>query len=80
MELCAENRVYVGNIRLRLHLRKYTRVTRGQDLEEVKGIIDLVLGKKEMLRYEQDVKEVRGMRRGLSDHHVVLCKVSLVGA
>ena len=23
---------------------------------------------------------VRGMRRGLSDHYVVLCKVSLVGA
>ena len=28
----------------------------------------------------QDVKAVRGMGRGLSDHHVVLCKVRLVGA
>ena len=32
-----------------------------------------------MLRYVQDVRAVRGMERGLSDHHVVLCKVRLVG-
>ena len=28
----------------------------------------------------QDVRAVRGMGRGLSDHYVVLCKVRLVGA
>ena len=28
----------------------------------------------------QDVREVRGMGRGLSDHHAVLCSVRLVGA
>ena len=28
----------------------------------------------------QDVRAVGGMGRGLSDHHVILCKVSLVGA
>ena len=33
-----------------------------------------------MLRYVQDVRAVRGMGRGLSDHHVVLYKVRLVGA
>ena len=27
----------------------------------------------------QDVRAIRGMRQGLSDHHVVLCKVRLVG-
>ena len=43
-------------------------------------MIDLVLAKKDMLRYEQDVRAVRGMKRGLSDHHVVLCKVKLVWA
>ena len=42
-------------------------------------MIDLVLVKKDMLRYVQDVRVVRGMGRGLSDHHV-LCKVRLVGA
>ena len=42
-------------------------------------MIDLVLVKKNMLRYEQDVRVVRGMGRGLSDHYV-LCKVRFVGA
>ena len=42
------------------------------------SIIDLVLVKKDMLHYVQDVKAVKGMRRGLSGHHVVLCKVRLV--
>ena len=32
-----------------------------------------------MLGYMQDVRVVRGMVRGLSDLHVVLCKVRLVG-
>ena len=40
-------------------------------------MIDLVLVKRDMLRYVQDV---RGMGRDLSDHYVVLCKVRLVGA
>ena len=43
-------------------------------------MIDLVLRKKEMLRYVKDVRTVRGMGRDLSDHHVVLCKIRLVGA
>ena len=37
-----------------------------------------VLVKKDMLRYGQDVRAVREMGRGLSDHHV-LCKVGLAG-
>ena len=28
----------------------------------------------------QDVRVMKGMGRGLSDHHVILCKVRLVGA
>ena len=43
-------------------------------------MIDLVPVKRDMLRYEQDVRSVRGMGPGLSDHYVVLCKVRLVGA
>ena len=38
-------------------------------------MIDLVLVKKDMLRYVQDVRVVRGM----GQDHVVLCKVRLVG-
>ena len=46
---------------------------------KVMSMIDMVLVKKDMLHYVQDVRAVRGMRRGFSDHHVLLCKVSLVG-
>ena len=56
-----------------------TQGCKGQDGVEVKSMIDLVLVKKEMLRFVQDVRAVRGMGRGISDHHVVLCKVRLVG-
>ena len=42
-------------------------------------MIDQVLVKKEMLRFVQHVRAVRGMGRGISDHHFVLCKVRLVG-
>ena len=58
-------------------LHKYTKVARAQD--RVKSMIDLVLVKR-ILRYVQDVRVVRGMGRGLSDHYAVLCKVRLVGA
>ena len=47
---------------------------------EIKSMIDLVLVKKDMLHYVQGVRVMRGMGRGLSEHHVVLCKVRLVGA
>ena len=43
------------------------------------SMIDLVMVKKDMLRYVQDVKAVREMGRDLLDHHVILCKVRLVG-
>ena len=46
---------------------------------EAKSIIDLVLLKKDMLIYVQDVRVVRGMGRRLSYHHFVLYKVRLVG-
>ena len=41
------------------------------------GSKDLVLVKKDMLHY---VKDVRGMERRLSYHHMVLRKVRIVGA
>ena len=49
-------------------LHKYTRVARGQDGVDVNSMIDLVLVKKDMLRYVQDLKAVRGMGGDLSDH------------
>ena len=47
---------------------------------EIKCMIDQVLVKRDMLRYVQSVLVVRGMGQGLSDSHVVPCKVRLVGA
>ena len=43
-------------------------------------MIDLVLVNRDMLRYVQDVRTVREIIQGPSNHHVVLCKVRLVGA
>ena len=80
MEFWAEIGLCVGNTYFKHRiLHKYTRVARGQGGVEIKSMIDLVL-KRDMLRYVQDVRVVRGMGRDLSDHYVVLCKVRLVGA
>ena len=46
---------------------------------EVKSMRDLVLVKRDMIRYVKDVRTVRGMGRGLSDNHVVVCKVAKSG-
>ena len=43
-------------------------------------MIDLALVKKPILACVCDVSAVREMGRGLSDHHVVVCKVRLVSA
>ena len=59
-------------------LHKYTSVARGRGGGGIKSMIDLVLVKRDMLRYMQVVRAVRGMGRGFSDHYVVLCKVRLV--
>ena len=42
-------------------LHKYTRVVRVQDGVEVKNMIDLVLVKKDMLHFVQNVRGVRRM-------------------
>ena len=47
---------------------------------EIKSLIELVLVKRDMLQYVQVVRSVKRMGRGLSDHHVVLCKVRFLGA
>ena len=52
-------------------------MARGQDGVKVKSKRYLVLVNNDILRYVQDV---RGKGQGLSDHHVVLCKVRSVGA
>ena len=40
----------------------------------------MLLVKRDILRYVQGVRAMRGMGRGLSNYHVVLCKVRLIGA
>ena len=76
MDFCAERGLCVGNTYFEHKiLHKYTRVARGQDGVGVKSMIYLVLVKKDMLHFVQDV---RGVGQGISDHHV-LCKVRLVG-
>ena len=70
MEFCAERGLCVGNTYFKHRsLHKYTR---GQDGVEVKSMISLVLVKRDLLRYVEDVRAVRGIGRGLSDHRVVL--------
>ena len=58
VEFCAERGLCVDNTHFEhKSLHKYTRVARGQDGEEVKSMIDLVLLKEDMLGYvETDIK------------------------
>ena len=67
-----ENSVWVTYFKYK-SLHKYTREARGRDGVEIKSIIYLVLVKRDMVRYVQDVRAVRGIGRGLSYHHFVLC-------
>ena len=62
------------------NLHKYSRVARDQDGVEVKSMIDFVLVKKNILHFVQDVRAVRGMGLGISNPHVVLCKIRFVGS
>ena len=79
VEFCEERGLCVGNTYFKhISVHKYTRVARGRGGVEIKNMIDLLLVKRDMLRYVQDVRAVRGMGCGLSDHYVVLCKVRLV--
>ena len=58
------------NIRICISTQKWQ-----EDRVEVKSMIDLVLVKRNMLHYVHDVRVVKGMGQGISDHRVVLCKV-----
>ena len=49
-------------------LHKYTMVARGQDIVNVMSMIDMVVVKRNMFKYVQNVKTMRGI--GLSEHHV----------
>ena len=76
MEFCEERGLCVGNTYFKHRsVQKYTRVAKGQGGVKTKSMIDLVLVKRDMLRYVQDVRAVRGMGHDLSNHYVVLCKV-----
>ena len=81
VEFCEEKGLCVGNTCFKHRsLHKCIRVARVQDGVDVKSMIDLMLGKRDMLRYVQNVKAMRRMGRGLLDHHVVLCKSRLAWA
>ena len=76
----AKRGMCVGNIYFEhRRLYKYTRMATGKDGVEVKSMIDLALVTRDLLRNVQDVRAVRIIGRDLSNHHVVLCKVRLVG-
>ena len=69
VEFCAAKGLCVGNTCFEhKNLHKNTRVARGQNGVKVKSMIDLVLVKKYMLHFEQDMRAVRGMGQGISDH------------
>ena len=81
IEFCVERRLSVSSTYFEhKSLHKYTKGDGSQDRMEMINMIELVLVKKEMLCYEQDVRVVRGMGRSVTDDHVVLCKFRLVGA
>ena len=71
VEFCAERGLRIVNMYFKHRsLYKYTRVARGQDGVEINSMIDLGLVKRDMLYYVQDVRAVRRMGQGLSDHVV----------
>ena len=79
INLCAERGISVSNTYFQQKdLYKSFSGTTPKNGVEVMSMIHLVLGIKAILRYVQNVRVVRGMTQGLSDHHVVLCKVKLV--
>ena len=55
-------------------------MARGLDGVEVKRMINLVLVKKDTLRFVHDLRAVREMGLSILSHHVLLCKVRLVGS
>ena len=66
VEFCAERGLCVNNTYFEhKSLHKYIRVARDQDGLEVKSMIDLELVKKDMLRYVQDMRAVRGSAQKL---------------
>ena len=80
IDFYAENGISVSNTYFEhKSLHKYTKLVRGQDGVEVKSMVDLVLGMKDILRYMNCVRAAREVGRGPSDHHVLLCKIRLVG-
>ena len=66
VEFCPERGLCVGNTYFKQKqrsLHKHTRLARGQDGVKIKSMIDLMqVVKRDMARYVQDVKAVRGMR------------------
>ena len=55
VEFCAERVPFVGNTYFKhRNLYKYTRTVGGRDGVEIKSMIDLMLVKRNMLRYVQD--------------------------
>ena len=76
-ELCGERGLCVGTTYFEHRsLHKCTRLARSQDGVEVKGMIDLVLVKKDMLHYVRAVRN--GTRCFRSEITMMHCKVRLV--
>ena len=67
MELCIANTFYKHKL-----ICRYTRYG-----VMSKSMTDFVLVKREMLRWIHDIKCMRGLSGGVSDHLIVLCRVKL---
>ena len=79
VDFCAEKEFCVGNTFFKhKDIHKYTRVGQSRN-GEVRSMIDLVLFKRNMLKDVCDVKCIRGLSGGLSDHMIVLCKLRVIG-
>ena len=79
VDFCAEKEFCIGNTYFEhKNIHKYTRIGKARD-REVRSMIDLILVKRDMLKYLCDVKVVRGLSGDLSDHLIVLCKIRLIG-
>ena len=71
IDFCAEKGLSVSNTLSTGDCRS----TPGWLEPKMERMIDLVMVKKTMLHYVQDVRAVRGMGRGLSNHRVLVRKV-----
>jgi len=79
MDFCAERELCIANTFFKhKDIHKFTYVARGRGGVN-RSMIDYMMVRKDMLRDVCDVRSIRGLGGGLSDHMIVLCKLRLSG-